>query len=108
MNGVIFHLPCRQKVTKQNQNFGRQFYCCAKRRQDGGCTHFQWFDSNASSTKVQPQPTRQSAWPTPAPNPTDSSTILPPPKRTRSTGPRKCSNCRQPGHTRLKCPSLAS
>ena len=76
---------CRQQavvrtVQKAGPNQHRQFYCCSK-PSGQACKFFEWLDSE--------RPTSQ---PPPAQN------------QRPNRKPRCCGICRQPGHTRNKCP----
>ena len=66
-------------VKKSGPNQHRQFYSCAKPIGQS-CGFFKWFDGETSSH----QPSNNVELPT--------------------KKPRRCGNCRQPGHTRKNCP----
>ena len=78
---------CRQQavlrtVRKAGVNQHRQFYCCAK-PSGQQCKFFEWLDGDAQ-TFQQPARNAQNQGP--------------------GRKPRCCGICRQPGHTRNKCP----
>ena len=70
-----------QTVKKAGPNQGKQFYCCGK-HQGQSCNFFEWVNS------ARPQ----------------NSNVPPNGEAPIRRAPRCCSICRQPGHTRNKCP----
>ena len=75
-------------VQKAGQNQGKQFYACAKPREQG-CGFFQWGDEERRNSFSPPSRGR------------GNSSMA----RTNRGGPRLCSVCRQPGHNKKNCPN---
>ena len=97
----------RRTVQKEGNNQGREFYVCARPR-DEQCNYFQWADEMEGNGGQGG-----------APGPSFMRGALPGPggagggvkrKAGGDTGggaekkQRKCGLCHEPGHTRLKCP----
>lgn len=78
----------KRQVTKTGPNTGRYFYSCSKGPQQG-CNFFKWCDSDGNDSFKGGKSNKR---------PASSST--------QPRAKRKCSNCKEEGHTRNKCPRL--
>lgn len=83
--------PCVQRTARSGANEGRPFWCCAKQQADGGCGFNGWLLEPDEGVHGSDGPSA----PPPQPDPVPSVS-----QRTV----RKCGICRQPGHTRSRCP----
>lgn len=81
-----------------SKNPGRQFYRCSKPPNEQ-CQFFEWSDAHSSQGNKysRSEPKRTNGY--------NQSNVNEHASDTKGRAPRMCSICKQPGHTKTKCPN---